>query len=104
MRKNTVRGARKLITNYVNAKMPCESEAERDCLIHYLYQIFLREGTTEYALFLQFEPGLHALKPLCAMDRLSGDHITFPISIVFGSKDWMDSRGSKSIISRSKFL
>jgi len=104
MRRATVGGARRLITNYVNGRMPCETDAERDCLIEYLFQIFLRKGTTEFALFLQFEPGLHALKPLSAMDRLSGDNITFPISIVFGSRDWMDSRGSKTIISKSKFL
>ena len=73
-------------------------------MIEYLYQIFTREGTTEYALFKQFDAGLHAHKPLAADERLSGEHISFPISIVFGDRDWMDSRGSKTIISKSKFL
>lgn len=93
-----------MITKYVKQHQPCETDAERECLISYLYQIFTREGTTEYALFKQFDAGLHAHKPLSASDRLSGQNISFPISIVFGDRDWMDSRGSKTIISRSKFL
>jgi hypothetical protein len=69
---------------------------------NYLYQILLREGTTEYALFRQFDCGLHAYKPLAGDDRLGGEHsIPFPVSIVFGSKDWMDTRGSIRIIKRN---
>lgn len=52
MRKATVNIARKIISNYMKSKMNCENEAERMCLLEYLYQIFLREGTTEFALFL----------------------------------------------------
>jgi len=41
---------------------------------------------------------------LCADDRLGAENaIPFPISIVFGTKDWMDSRGSVRIIKRNKF-
>ena len=71
----------------------------------YLYQILLREGTTEYALFRQFSPDLHAYKPLCGDDRLGGEHaIPFPVSIVFGDKDWMDTRGSVRIVKRNQFF
>lgn len=71
----------------------------------YLYQILLREGTTEYALFQQFESGLHAYKPLCADDRLGAEHaVPFPISIVFGDRDWMDTRGSIRIVKRNIFF
>ena len=39
---------------------------------NYLFQIILREGTTEYALFRQFDHGLHAYRPLAGEDRLGG--------------------------------
>jgi hypothetical protein len=65
----------------------------------YLYQILLREGTTENALFKQFDCGLHAHKPLAGDDRLGGkDKVPFPVSIVFGDRDWMDTRGSVKIV------
>ncbi len=41
-------------------------------MVDYLFQILCREGTTEYALFQQFEVGLFAKKPLAGDDRLGG--------------------------------
>jgi hypothetical protein len=71
----------------------------------YLFQILLREGSTEFALFRQFDNGLHAYKPLCAENRLGGYHtVPFPISVVFGDMDWMDTRGSAHIVKQNKFF
>lgn len=81
---------------------PGETEEENLAMVEYLFQILLREGTTEFALFRQFSIGLHAHKPLAADDRLGGAQtVLFPISIVFGDRDWMDTRGSTRIIMRN---
>lgn len=72
---------------------------------NYLYQILLREGTTEYALFRQFDYGLHAFRPLAGDDRLGGlNAVPFPISVVFGDRDWMDTRGSAKIVMANKYF
>ena len=42
--------------------------------------------------------GLHAHHPLSSPDRLANAEIPFPVSIVFGANDWMDSRGSREIV------
>ena len=83
------------VSSFVKKGWPGRNQDELNALIEYLYQIQMRQGTTEYALFLQFDSNLHALKPLAADNRLGGlETIPFPISIVFGENDWMDSRGS----------
>lgn len=69
----------------------------------YLFQILLRESSTEYALFMQVDPGLHAHEPLDHENQLRNADIPFPISIVYGDKDWMDSRGSREIVQANKF-
>ena len=55
----------------------------------------MRPGGTDAALFLSFDCGLHAHMPLQEVDRLANPDLPFPISIVFGDRDWMDSRGSR---------
>jgi len=64
----------------------------------------MRPGTTEFALFMQFDCGLHAHMPLASHLRLGSAEVPFPVSIVFGDKDWMDSRGSYTIVSKNKFF
>ena len=57
------------------------------------------------ALFRQFEPGLHAFIPLASDVRLGGHHsLPFPVSIAFGDRDWMDSRGSARIVMQNRFF
>lgn len=65
--------------------------------------MFMLPGTSELALFKLFDCGLHAHHPLQSPDRLENPDLPFPISIVYGDKDWMDSRGSRQIIRASKF-
>jgi pimeloyl-ACP methyl ester carboxylesterase len=77
---------------------------EHACLHEYLFQIFSRQGSTETVLFLQFDCGLHAKMPLQSASRLANPDLPFPISFVYGSKDWMDSRGSRQIVRASKFF
>lgn len=63
----------------------------------------MRPGTTEYALFKQFDTGLHAHIPLSSSYRLCGDQITFPVSIIFGEIDWMNPTGSRLIVKTNPF-
>lgn len=39
------------------------------------------------------------------MEKLGGYHeVPFPVSIVFGERDWMDTRGSARIVMQNKFF
>ena len=80
---------------YVNAHQPVADEVESECLQEYLFQILLRESSTEAALFCQFDNGLHAHLPLSSPEKLCSNEIPFPVSFIYGSFDWMDARGSR---------
>jgi hypothetical protein len=49
----------------------------------------MRPGTTEYALMVQFRVGLICEIPLGAKDRLGSPTVPFPISFIYGDKDWV---------------
>lgn len=66
--------------------------------------MFKRPASTETALTILFDCGLHAHSPLSSADRLLNKDLPFPISFVFGDRDWMDSRGSREIIKNNKFF
>ncbi len=53
---------------------------------------------------MQHDPGLHAHEPLDHANQLRNPDIPFPISFVYGDKDWMDSRGSREIVKANKFF
>jgi hypothetical protein len=52
--------------------------------------------STENSLQVLFKPGLFAHHSLNKMDRLCMP--SFPISFVFGDKDWVNSQGAEIII------
>ena len=62
----------------------------------------MQPGSTERFIFILFDCGLHAHKPLQNADRLGNPELPFPISIVFGDSDWMDSRGARQIVRANK--
>ena len=45
-----------------------------------------------------------AYRPLASEDRLLGDHITFPVSFIYGEHDWMCSRGSRQIVRANRYF
>jgi cardiolipin-specific phospholipase len=65
---------RSLIKKYVNRRMGASlaDDAERATLLEYFHQTFLREGSTEYAIFICFQLGLYAHHPLEVAERLGG--------------------------------
>ena len=70
----------------------------------YLFQILMRPASTSQALFIQHDVGLHAHEPLDSEDQLRNPTLNFPISFIYGERDWMDSRGSREIVKSSKFF
>jgi len=56
-----------------------------------MYQICLRQGTTEYALMVNFEHGLQAKVPLSNQDKLGRPDFPVPFSFVYGDADWVPS-------------
>lgn len=57
-----------------------------------MYQIFMRPGTTEFALMVCFELGLYSkVVPLAHEDRLGNKDFPIPVSFFYGDKDWVRS-------------
>ena len=63
----------------------------------------MRDGSTEYAIFICFEVGLWAKNPLESENRLGNPEFILPISFYYGDSDWMDERGGKRIVNKNKF-
>lgn len=99
----TEKTVRKFISKYLNKHMPVPPD-EHQALQDLVFQMFKRPGSTETALTKLFDCGLHAHNPLQSPARLLNPDLPFPISIVYGDRDWMDSRGSREIVRTNKFF
>jgi len=75
---------REILNGYIQRHQPVTDEREQEVLCEYLFQILLRDSSTSIALFVQHDMGLHALKPLCAPDRLLKADLPFPVSFIYG--------------------
>ena len=95
--------ARSYIDKYVSKMQKTESEDEAFWLKEYMFQIFMRPGTTETAIFIQFDTGLHAHKPLATFESLMNNQIPFPISFMYGDRDWMCNRGATNIVKANQY-
>jgi len=62
----------------------------------------LRPGSTEYALFVCFDPYFHAILPLDDEECLR--NLNIPISIVYGDRDWMTNVGKHDLLSTNPYL
>lgn len=67
----------------------------------YLHQTLLREGSTEYALFVCFDHLMFALHPLEDDDRLGG--VPIPVSFFYGDRDWMMKIGGENVVKKNPF-
>lgn len=104
LRKLSEKRVRSLLQGYIRAQQPIEDPAEFATMEEYLFQILLRPASTEFALFKQVDPGLHAHVPLDHEDRLRNSDLPFPITFMYGDKDWMDPRGSSEIVKANRFF
>jgi pimeloyl-ACP methyl ester carboxylesterase len=73
MRKTGSWMGRWFIKKYLTRRMnlSIQDDEERQVLLDYMQQIFMREGSTEYAIFICFQLGLYAHHPLEAPERLA---------------------------------
>jgi len=94
-RKMSDKRVRNSLRSYIDRHQPIEDDEEKAAMEEYLFQILLRPPSTEFAIFNQVDPGLHAHLPLDHEDRLRNPDLPFPISFIYGKQDWMDSRGSR---------
>ena len=95
MRKSGSLIGKQLIKFYMNRRMrsSLSGDEEFDHLLNYLHQIFMREGSTEYAIYICFELGMWAKNPLEKDTVLGNPEIQIPISFFYGDQDWMDHLG-----------
>jgi pimeloyl-ACP methyl ester carboxylesterase len=104
LRKSGSLIARKMIKKYLTRRMRDGlTDEERDHMLEYMQQILLREGSTEYAIFICFEVGLWALNPLEGENRLGSPEFALPVSFFYGDSDWMDYKGGQRIVDKSPY-
>jgi len=66
-----------------------------------MFQIFMRNGSTEYAIFICFELGMFAVNPLEHETRLGNPEFPVPVSFYYGDIDWMDVNGGRRVVERN---
>ena len=74
-------------------------------MVEYMWQIFMRRGTTEYSLAVLFDMFLTAARPLGGRDMLGDPEFAVPFSFVFGDGDWVrsaDGGSSEKLIQARK--
>ena len=82
--------SKQIINNYVqNTSENIESNEEKNILSMYMYQILLREGTTEYGIINMFNGDLQAYLPLGGSEKLGSPSFPLAISFFYGDLDWM---------------
>jgi len=54
-----------------------------------MYQIFMRPGTTEFGIMMLFDLGLYPKLSLGHPDRLMNPELPFPVSFIYGDRDWV---------------
>jgi len=104
MRKSGSWGAKKLVNYYLNRRIgEALQDEEREHMGTYMHQCFMREGSTEYAIFICFVLGMYAVNPLELDNRLGNPEFDLPISFIYGDIDWMDHRGGRRIVAKNKY-
>jgi hypothetical protein len=64
-------------------------EDHKKTLVDYMYQISMREGTTEYAPMINFSLTLKAHLPLGIKEKLMNPDFPLPITFIYGDNDWV---------------
>lgn len=93
-----------LIKKFISRRMEDSlTPDEQKDMLDYMHQIFMREGSTEYAIFICFEVWLWAVNPLESQKRLGSPEFALPVSFYYGEYDWMDKRGGQRVVSNNIF-
>ena len=81
-----------MIESYIQKKWIVTGTIEehmKEPLRDFLYQIHMREGTTEYSPMILFNHQMLALIPLGVKEKLARDGLEIPVSFVYGDNDWV---------------
>ena len=104
MRKSGSLIGRKMIKSYVKRRMAeTFSEQEEKDMMDYFHQIFMREGSTEYAIYVCFHLGMYAVLPLESPEKLGNPELPLAISFFYGDRDWMDEQAGARVIAANRF-
>jgi hypothetical protein len=63
----------------------------------------MKDGSSEYALFICFEFGMYAHNWLECETRLGNPDFPKPISFFYGDDDWMADGAGRRVTSKNKF-
>ena len=104
MRTMGRRFSRKELHIFVKNEMNTNGDTDLEkILVDYLQCIFLMRGTSEVALFVLFDQGLFAHKPLNLPTRLASSNFPLPISFIFGKHDWVSGEGCQDVLLSNKY-
>jgi len=85
------------LSSYMRRRMKTFTGPEAEALKRYFHQTLLRDGSTEYAVFVCFKFGMKAKHALEEEDRLG--KVEVPVVFVYGDHDWMyDAEGSTRLV------
>lgn len=80
----------KFIEGYVKNRQKVEGDDQGEAVRDYMYQIFMRPGTTEYALMICFDIMLYCrYPPLANPERMASKEFPIPVSFIYGDADWV---------------
>ena len=82
--------------NRINQDLP---EQHRQDYKEFMKLTLFRPGSTEYALFVCFDPYFHAILPLDDENCLRG--LDLPISLIYGDRDWMKNVGKHDLLAQN---
>mmetsp|Transcript_36441 Transcript_36441/g.35298 ORF Transcript_36441/g.35298 Transcript_36441/m.35298 type:complete len:296 (-) Transcript_36441:257-1144(-) len=102
LRKSGKTIGNKLVGEYVKKRMSHLPAEERRSMHKYLYQIFMRKGSTEYALLVCFK-FLYPLNSLCVKEKLLNPDFPVPVSFFYGDQDLTDSKAGQAVVKVNKF-
>lgn len=63
----------------------------------------MREGSTEYAIFVSFDLGMWSKNPLELDTLLGNPDFPVPVSFYYGDEDWMDQKAGNRVTAKNKF-
>ena len=65
------------------------TEDQLDGVTDYLYQVFMRNGTTEHSVMVNLDSNLIAKIAVGQENMLKNKNIPIPISFIYGDRDWV---------------
>eukprot|EP00347_Sterkiella_histriomuscorum_P016994 403351067 len=90
-----------LLNGYIKRRFNTVPKHEVQDYKVYLHQTLLREGSTEYCIFVCFDYMMFAHHPLEDNDRLG--NLSIPISFFFGDRDWMMQEGGNAVVDKNPY-